>query len=117
MALIKCPECGNEISDKAYSCPKCGCPIKQEKIIIVKKDYKGKARAFTIAGIMIFVISFIVASATYDKRLSLAAAYVTGKRNLYPVYNALLEATFWISLGIIGIGIIYWIIAAVNKNK
>lgn len=40
MALIKCPECGNEISDKAYSCPKCGCPIKQEKIIIVKKDYK-----------------------------------------------------------------------------
>ena len=24
MALIKCPECNNEISDKAESCPKCG---------------------------------------------------------------------------------------------
>ena len=27
MALIKCPECGNEVSDKALSCPKCGFPI------------------------------------------------------------------------------------------
>ena len=27
MALIKCPECGKEISDKAISCPNCGCPI------------------------------------------------------------------------------------------
>ena len=27
MALINCPECGKEISDKASACPKCGCPI------------------------------------------------------------------------------------------
>ncbi len=27
MALINCPECGNSISDKANSCPKCGFPI------------------------------------------------------------------------------------------
>ena len=27
MALIKCPECGKEISDKAVACPNCGCPI------------------------------------------------------------------------------------------
>lgn len=27
MALIKCPECGTEVSDKAASCPRCGCPI------------------------------------------------------------------------------------------
>lgn len=26
MALIKCPECGREISDKSESCPGCGCP-------------------------------------------------------------------------------------------
>lgn len=25
MALIKCPECGNQISDKATICPNCGC--------------------------------------------------------------------------------------------
>lgn len=27
MAQIKCPECGNEISSLAKSCPNCGCPI------------------------------------------------------------------------------------------
>ena len=27
MALIKCPECGAEISDKSIQCIKCGCPI------------------------------------------------------------------------------------------
>ena len=27
MALIKCTECGKEISDRATSCPNCGCPI------------------------------------------------------------------------------------------
>jgi ribosomal protein L7/L12 len=27
MALIKCPECSNEISDKAIACPKCGYPL------------------------------------------------------------------------------------------
>lgn len=27
MALINCPECDKEISDKALSCPNCGCPI------------------------------------------------------------------------------------------
>ena len=27
MALIKCPECGRDISDKAQSCPACGYPV------------------------------------------------------------------------------------------
>ena len=27
MALVKCPECGKEVSDKADKCPNCGCPI------------------------------------------------------------------------------------------
>ena len=32
MALIKCPECGKEISDKAAACPNCGCPIKDASL-------------------------------------------------------------------------------------
>lgn len=27
MALIKCSECGSEISDQAAACPKCGLPL------------------------------------------------------------------------------------------
>lgn len=29
MALIKCPECGKEISDKAKTCINCGCPLSE----------------------------------------------------------------------------------------
>jgi uncharacterized membrane protein YvbJ len=29
MALIKCTECGREVSDKALTCPACGNPIAQ----------------------------------------------------------------------------------------
>lgn len=29
MALIKCPECGKEISDRAEACPNCAYPIAQ----------------------------------------------------------------------------------------
>lgn len=32
MALIKCPECGREISDKAASCPGCGCPVSNSSV-------------------------------------------------------------------------------------
>ncbi len=31
MSLVKCTECGKEISDKAVSCPNCGCPVSQMK--------------------------------------------------------------------------------------
>lgn len=31
MALIKCPECGKEISDLAVSCPNCGFPLENLK--------------------------------------------------------------------------------------
>ncbi len=31
MALIKCPECGKEISDKATACPNCGYPVEPNK--------------------------------------------------------------------------------------
>ena len=36
MALIKCPECGREVSDKASLCPHCGCPI--SKVVAKKAD-------------------------------------------------------------------------------
>lgn len=31
MALIKCIECGHQVSDRAFACPNCGCPIQKEQ--------------------------------------------------------------------------------------
>lgn len=42
--LIKCVECGKEISDKASACPHCGCPVEytvsnnRYKIILISKE-------------------------------------------------------------------------------
>jgi len=33
MALLKCPDCGREVSDKAAACPGCGCPVDAESSI------------------------------------------------------------------------------------
>ncbi len=39
MALINCPECGKEISEKALSCPNCGNPMNQTiDVIQAKKE-------------------------------------------------------------------------------
>ena len=38
MALIKCPECGREISNAAAACPHCGFPLRQQKVDNVKQE-------------------------------------------------------------------------------
>lgn len=38
MSLIKCSECGREISDKATACPHCGAPVEIESDEPVKED-------------------------------------------------------------------------------
>ena len=38
MALIKCPECNKEISDKAKSCPYCGFPINNNMCVLNGKE-------------------------------------------------------------------------------
>jgi len=35
MALIACPECGEQVSDAAASCPKCGHPIRVDSVVVV----------------------------------------------------------------------------------
>lgn len=55
MALIKCNECGHEVSDKASMCPNCGCPIDslgaaQEEVINEEpKKKKGWIWALIVA--------------------------------------------------------------------
>lgn len=38
MALIKCPECNNQISELASSCPHCGFPLSKEIVSKIKND-------------------------------------------------------------------------------
>lgn len=55
MALIKCVECGKEISDRADTCPNCGCPVGAESFdgSIDFVWVKGLAQNFNVATILI----------------------------------------------------------------
>lgn len=48
MSLIPCKECGREISDKALSCPYCGCPI-EEKHTYATFKIERESKAFFCA--------------------------------------------------------------------
>lgn len=64
MALIKCPECSKEISDKAVNCPNCGREFsKQEK---VKKDYYIISVVASILSIFLFVLFLILSDNISD---------------------------------------------------
>ena len=49
MALIKCSECGKEISNTAKSCPNCGFTIK-----------KSKAWLYIVGGLFVLLLVFIL---------------------------------------------------------
>ena len=117
MSLIKCPECGREVSDKSTACPGCGCPINKQDYIVVKKDYKSKAKAFTIAGIAVLVLTMIAAIANAGNMTGLKAQYLSGNGGMYVVYSFLEKIFNIVGCVLIIIGIIYWIIYAANRNK
>lgn len=63
MALINCPECGKEVSDKSRQCIHCGNPlvedageeIKTQQVEITSLDIKGKNLKKTIVSIIIIL--------------------------------------------------------------
>lgn len=68
MALIKCPECGKEISDKATACPNCGCPvIPSKRNESINTDFatpkKDKKKGGCLKPILIFFVICIGISA------------------------------------------------------
>lgn len=73
MALIKCPECGKEVSTAAEACPHCGYPIKKNEPVKEKQvenypkpmnsdwidAWKSKARKTRITWTILFLVSLI----------------------------------------------------------
>lgn len=60
MAIIKCLECGAEISDKADSCIKCGCPINRDGKKETEKPQKGRAKLIVFMFAVLIVVGAII---------------------------------------------------------
>ncbi len=67
MALIKCPECGKEISDKAVFCSNCSYPLKKRKTIS-KKTIWGLVALFVVLIVSIFAMLLIVNKKTIEEK-------------------------------------------------
>jgi len=79
MALIQCPECGKEISDKVTACPHCGYPLAEQPqpaspqpvevtgINLSAKNPKKSKKILVCAVIIVFVIAAVGIGFTVKK--------------------------------------------------
>ena len=65
MALIKCPECGRDISDMASSCPSCGYVVKKANSV---NENKKKNNIMLICGVIIILAIICVVWYQSDKK-------------------------------------------------
>ena len=79
MALIKCPECGKEISNKAKKCPNCAYSLKKHKL-----NFKEHKKVIIIS-LLIFILIigvligfYIHSKKEYSKKVNLLSIQMLG---------------------------------------
>lgn len=103
MALINCPECGKEISDKAKSCPNCGHPMKPHNSITSKAN--------TEPILLIYVLGAFLTSISFFLPYSKAITNLpfSGESSFtYKIFDLVTFARFGFG------GIIPWLLLAIS---
>ena len=66
MAMVKCAECGKEVSDKATTCPSCGAPIAGVQETGQEKEFSVRQGAITgLIGCIGFLVVIVVFAMMY----------------------------------------------------
>lgn len=70
MALIQCKECGQMISDKAKSCPKCGCPVSYASQVPPQKSqfsesFNERKKSSPVIWLLLLLLIVIVGAIIY----------------------------------------------------
>lgn len=86
MSLIKCKECGKEISDQAVACPNCGCPVTKENINIQQPVNKKKKGHGCLTTIVIFCLIIIAISVSISKGVDSGAGQETETKSVIGKY-------------------------------
>ena len=73
MALIKCPECNEDVSDSALKCPKCGKQLRKPKRSLVGKIIKFIFVTFNLLMLIIFIISINAAGDAVNETVQMTA--------------------------------------------
>ncbi len=117
MALIKCPECGKEISDQAPACIHCGFPLSKLKPVKKEGEVLKRRKVSIATPIIVFLIStFIFGVAISACAVGIAINAERGNSQLSfacSVGVVLLVATVLVSMG----GLIVTIIDRAKNNN
>lgn len=73
MALIKCSECGQMVSENAKSCPKCGCPIDNQSNgfkVNNKKDGSGRKGIVAVLSIIVLIAAVAIVFYVFSSEAS-----------------------------------------------
>lgn len=81
MALVKCPECGAEVSDAATSCPHCGYPLIAEISPKKRPAFNPKVIVALILVIVVCAVSFFAYRASV--RNSIRKAYIDNLNDIH----------------------------------
>ena len=68
MAMIKCPECGKDISSSAEKCPNCGYPISGKQKGDTKHQQAPKKKKGILWKILIFIVACCIIGAVFGKK-------------------------------------------------
>jgi hypothetical protein len=105
MALIKCEECENDVSDKASVCPKCGAPISLSEVAVGRASFyqsKRNEESFPILFAQILIVA--AALGIFQKSWLYFGGAVIGLLALFsiPRISRILGALLAGGFGIIG---------------
>ncbi len=89
MSMIKCRDCGADISDQAQACPKCGCPmmadsqIKKSDKLIRKFKLLTKKQWYLLSAIAVLLIIGLICLVNILKPVSIAQIAKIADKNGY----------------------------------
>jgi len=86
MGLIKCPECGADVSDKAVACPKCAYPIVESsteqaqtvKVRAIEKTAKKYKVQIFISIFLMILGFFLIISSVSGEQFNVLTAVLGG---------------------------------------
>ena len=104
MTMIKCVECGKEISDSVSQCPECGCPVIHQNVKGADKTWKTKLKKLRhrlrIMALVCFCIAclFFLKGADVKNNYYNSDKYTSLNQNAYvggDAYNYIINGTYF----------------------
>lgn len=104
MALIKCPECGKAVADKASFCPSCGDPISMKELlrasVLLAETTKSSAE--------------LLAKTTHAAASHLAITTEKSANQISKSNDKAVRSMKWMTIALIMVGIIQIIVGIVT---